>query len=408
MSIIGSDFILNNDVVIKNRIVKAAMSEQLGTTGNDPIPGLAELYGRWARGGVGLCITGHIMVDRGAMSEPGNVVLDESSDKTSFSRWTKEGTANNTHMWAQLNHPGKQSPDFLCKQPVAPSAIKLEDGLALKFNKPRELTDSDIWVLVDKFATSARLAKEVGFTGVEIHGAHGYLISQFLSPRHNHRTDRWGGTLENRMRFLVEVYHAIRKQVGANFSVGLKLNSADFMKGGFSEGESMQVVEIMASKGIDLIEISGGGYEKVVFIEGRPIKESTKLREAYFLDYAEKIRKRTDLPLVVTGGFRSSGAMIEAIESGATDFVGMGRPLVVDPDLPRKLIERKGYAISINPRSTGIKKLDRMTVIDVLWYQQQMKRMSDKLEPDENMSEWKAIWNSFTSMGRYAFRRVRA
>ncbi|MCC4821109.1 NADH oxidase, partial [Vibrio lentus] len=152
--------------------------------------------------------------DRGALGEPKNVVLDEHSDLSVFREWAKAGTQNGSQIWMQLNHPGKQIPKFLCDSPVAPSAISLERGLEKGFNTPRALTETEIIAIIDKFALSAKLAKQAGFTGVQIHGAHGYLVSQFLSSRHNQRQDKWGGSLENRLRFVFEVYRAIRKEVG--------------------------------------------------------------------------------------------------------------------------------------------------------------------------------------------------
>jgi 2,4-dienoyl-CoA reductase-like NADH-dependent reductase (Old Yellow Enzyme family) len=403
----GTSFTLKNGVTIKNRLFKSAMSEQLGNKSHDPKPGLADLYHRWAQGGIGLSVSGNIMIDRTALGEPANVVLDEQSDQAAFKAWTRAGTVKNTHLWAQLNHPGKQSPTFLSKDPVAPSAIGLEGSMASSFKLPRKLTDQEIKNIIKKFAVSARLAKDVGFTGVQIHGAHGYLINQFLSPRHNQRDDQWGGSLENRMRFVIDVYRAIRKAVGKKYPVGIKLNSADFMKGGFTEEESMQVVKTLADEGIDQIEISGGSYEKVAFIEGNPQKDSTVKREAYFLDYAEKVRKLTDVPLVVTGGFRSTAGMESAITSKATDFIGLGRPLAVDPDFPNKAITLANHSIDLPMRTTGIKKLDQMTMVDVAWYQQQMVRMAKRLLPHPNMSEWAAIIKSISSIGVYAFKKVR-
>ena len=405
---LASPCILKNGVRIRNRLVKSAMSEQLGDNHHNPLVGLKSLYQRWSQGGAGLCITGHIMVDRNALSEPGNIVLDEHSDKAAFKAWTNAATGNSMHVWPQLNHPGKQSPNFLSSQPVAPSAIPLEGSIGTNFRMPRALTEPEIYQIIEKFAVSARLAKEVGFTGVQIHGAHGYLINQFLSPRHNHRQDQWGGCLENRMRFLIDVYRAIRQQVGEAFPVAVKLNSADFMKGGFTEEESMQVVKRLAEEGVDLIEISGGSYEKVAFIEGTPVKESTRKREAYFLEYAEKVRQITDIPLLVTGGFRSKQAMLTALQNSETDLIGLGRALVIDPDFPNKLLSKQNHHIDIPSRTTGIPFLDRIVMIDVLWYQQQMARIANQREPKPNMSEWLAIWHSFSAIGLHVFRRLRA
>ena len=175
---------------IKNRLIKPAMSEQLGDRNNNPKGDeLAALYHRWAEGGIGLMITGNIMVDRNALGEPSNVVLDEQSNLEQFRMWVKGGRSNDVKLFAQLNHPGKQIPKFLHTQPMAPSAIPISGPLASGFNPPREMTIEDIARVIAQFAPPARLAKEVGFDAIELHGAHGYLINQFLSPAHNKRKD---------------------------------------------------------------------------------------------------------------------------------------------------------------------------------------------------------------------------
>lgn len=398
--------------VIKNRLFKSAMSEQLGDKQHNPTKGLANLYRRWAKGGLGLSMSGNIMIDRNALGEPKNVVLDEQSNLTRFRDWTKAGTENGTQLWAQLNHPGKQIPNFISKEPVAPSAIALKRGLEKGFNKPRALTESEIWEIIQKFATSARLAKEVGFSGVQIHGAHGYLVSQFLSPNHNQRNDQWGGSLENRMRFVREVYQAIRKEVGAEYPIGIKLNSADFMKGGFSEEDSMAVIKQLSEDGIDLIEVSGGTYESPVMVGHRDKndqpKESTLKREAYFLEYAESVRQHTDKPLVVTGGFRSSKGMTAALQSGACDFVGLGRPFAVDPDLPNSAMNDEQYEINLRPLTTGVKAVDKMAMLDITWYEFQLARMADKKAPKPELSEWVTFAKTLAGAGIYAFRKRRA
>ena len=285
--------------VARNRLFKSAMSEQLADRNNAPTPDLIQLYTTWARGGTGVLVTGNVMIDRNALGEPRNVVLDEQSDPELFRRWAEAGTANDTQLWMQLNHPGKQIPNLISKEPVAPSAIPLEGGLEKSFNCPRALTEPEIEELVRRFAWAAARAKEWGFTGVQIHGAHGYLVNQFLSGHHNRRDDRWGGSLENRMRFLREIYRAIRTEVGEDFPIGVKLNSADFQRGGFSEEESMQVIQTLQADGLDLVEVSGGNYENPSMV-GANVKESTLQREAYFLEYAEQARRLLDIPLVVT------------------------------------------------------------------------------------------------------------
>jgi 2,4-dienoyl-CoA reductase-like NADH-dependent reductase (Old Yellow Enzyme family) len=406
-TVLGSSFTLKNGQEIKNRLFKSAMSEQLGTREHNPKPGLANLYSRWADGGIGLSMTGNIMIDRKALGEPKNVVLDEQSDLTEFKNWATAGKKNGSHIWAQLNHPGKQIPNFMVDVPVAPSAIALTRGLEKGFNKPRALLEEEIIEIINKFATSSKLAKEAGFTGVQIHGAHGYLVSQFLSPRHNQREDQWGGSLENRMRFVLAVYSAIREQVGADFPIGIKLNSADFMKGGFTEEDSMQVVKTLADAGIDLIEISGGTYENPSMM-GSDAKKSTVQREAYFLDYADKVRSLVDTPLVVTGGFRSSKAMQDALNSGATDFVGVARTTCVDPDFPNKLIADENHQQQLKVLTTGKPAIDKMAMLEITWYEAQLARMANGKKPKPNLSEWGVFFGTLFNAGIYAFRKRRA
>ena len=370
---------LGNKATIRNRFFKSAASEQLGDRKRNPKPGLATLYRTWAKGGSGLVMTGNVMVDRTALGEPFNVVLDEESDLDAFRAWAAAGTVDGTHLWMQLNHPGKQSPKQICEEPVAPSAVPLGAALSKGFNPPRALTEPEIKAIIARFGRAAALAREAGFTGVQIHGAHGYLVSQFLSPHHNRREDQWGGSLENRMRFLLEVYAAIRAATGPEFPVGIKLNSADFQKGGFTEDDSMQVVKALEEAGIDLIEISGGTYEAPAMMKGKreqDQRDSTKKREAYFLQYAAELRKTVNVPLVVTGGFRSRAGMEDALDSGATDMVGLCRPLILQPDLPNAALADPNYRYELTEPSTGIRALDFMTMIGLTWYEGQLWRLS--------------------------------
>ncbi len=390
---------------VKNRIFKSAMSEQLGDKDHNPGKELAKLYRAWADGGVGIAVTGNVMVDRGALGEPKNVVLDEESDMERFTAWADAGRVNGTHLWMQLNHPGKQSPKFLSAAPVAPSAVPLDVGIDSVFNLPRELTDEEILIIIDRFARGAGLARKAGFTGVQIHCAHGYLLSQFLSPRHNCRTDRWGGSLENRMRVLVEVYRAIRKEVGESFPVGLKLNSADFSKGGFTFEDSMRVAKTMEQEGIDLIEISGGTYESPN-MTGHGSRPGAK--EAYFIEYAEKVRVEVSAPLVVTGGFRSGGAMEDALAAGVTDMIGVARPLAVDPDFPNKLLADPTCSCKLTRPTTGVAFLDQVAMLDITWYESQLYRIGTGKKANPNLSAWSAVMQAFWRMGAHAFKQRRA
>jgi 2,4-dienoyl-CoA reductase-like NADH-dependent reductase (Old Yellow Enzyme family) len=311
----------------------------------------ATLYRTWSEGGAGLLLTGNVQVDSDDLERPGNVAIDPTAPETvsaaareRLARWAQAGTAAGNHLWMQISHAGRQSPWYVTRRPKGPSAVKLE--LLGNYCTPRALTEVEILDLVQRFSIAATIARDTGFTGVQVHGAHGYLISSFLSPITNLRTDAWGGPLENRARFLLETVRAVRRAVGPDFPVALKLNSDDFRKGGFSHTECLQVVEWLNGESLDLLEISGGTYEqpRLIGAEGRagdavPVRASTRAREAYFLDYAEAIRKVARMPLMVTGGFRSREAMEAALE-GACDVIGLGRPLCWQPDLPRRLLAR--------------------------------------------------------------------
>lgn len=400
---------LRSGAVIKNRIGKSAMSEALATPDNQPTELLVNLYDAWARGGTGLVISGNVMIDRLALGEPGNVAIEDERDLAMLSRWAKAGTQQDTQLWVQLNHPGKQSPKMVSKQPVAPSAIALEKRFESYFNPPRELTEADIENLIQRFAIAAGVVKKAGFTGVQIHGAHGYLVSQFLSPHHNQRKDKWGGSLENRARFVLEIYKAIRQQVSDQFPVSIKLNSADFQRGGFTEEESMQVVEMLDDAGMDLIEISGGNYEAPE-MTGKNVKASTRAREAYFMEYAENIRSRVKTALMVTGGFRTVEGMVDALNSGATDMIGLARPLAVEPDFSARLLAGDAKTSPIKPRITGIKAIDDMAMMETVWYARQLERIAKGRRPKINESPMLVFLRQMMMSGLKSFKtqRVRA
>jgi 2,4-dienoyl-CoA reductase-like NADH-dependent reductase (Old Yellow Enzyme family) len=335
------------------------------------------------------------------------VVLDSKSDLSKFKTWAYSAKEGGAQIWMQLNHPGKQTPKHISSQPVAPSAIPLGSGLKAAFKTPRALTDQEVVEIIAKFALSAKLAKQAGFDGVQIHGAHGYLVSQFLSVKHNQRTDRWGGSIENRSRFVVEIYRAIRLQVGADFPIGIKINSADYMENPIDHEEHFQVLETLENEGIDLIEISGGSYEKPSMMGGGRPKESTRKREAYFLEFAEKARQRIQTTMVVTGGFRSAVAMINALNEGSTDMIGLARPLAIDPDFPNKLLKDSSYRLDLPTPTTGFKKLDRMLMLGITWYEAQIRRIGRGLTPNPKLSPWTVVVEGFLTMGVSAFKKRR-
>ncbi|REL30818.1 NADH:flavin oxidoreductase/NADH oxidase family protein [Thalassotalea euphylliae] len=397
---------LRSGSVLKNRICKSAMNEAMATGDGRVVRQFEVLYRTWAEGGSGLLVTGNVMVDKRHANEPLAVAVEDERDMHLLELWARGAKSKGGQIWAQLNHPGKQSPKFLNGHPVAPSAVPLASDM---FFPPRELTEEEILDIIERFANTASILEKAGFDGVQLHGAHGYLISQFLSPNHNKREDKWGGSLENRMRFVTEVYKAIRAKLGQNFAVGIKLNSSDFQKGGFTQEESIEVCKCLDELGIDMIEISGGSWENPVNRKGN-LKESTKKREAYFLEFAEQLKENVSAPIMVTGGFRSQAAMEEAVNSGAVDVVGIARPLAVDPDLANKVLNGQGFVSTVQPITTGIKKIDQMAIMEISWYTDNIRRMGDGKSPKTKV---RGIWSviavlfNFWKRGQ-TVKRVRA
>ena len=375
--------------VLPNRIMKAALSEGLGDKQNSPDGRLERLYTSWSEGGYGLIITGNVMVDRRQLGEPGNVVIEDERNLDALSRWAKTTKDAGVPIWVQLNHPGRQSnPLALGHTPVAPSPVPLNmPGAAT----PRELTSEEIEDIIERFANAAAVCETAGFDGVQIHGAHGYLVAQFLSPLSNKRNDEWGGDPWRRMRFVLEVVRRIRSRVSPAFAVGIKLNSADFQRGGFTEDESRLVVAALAREGLDLIEVSGGSYETPAMM-GKAA-DSTRAREAYFLEYARTVRGLAgDIPLAVTGGFRSRIAMAEAVDSGECDVIGLGRPTATMTDAADVVLAGRTETLTSHSVRTGmravlgrfvdLKSLDG--ILELSWHTDQLHRVGAGLAPDLN------------------------
>lgn len=403
---------LPNGSVLRNRLAKSAMSEALATYDNHPTDQLVSLYRRWAASGAGLLFTGNVMIDRRALGEPGNVVIEDEADLPILRRWARAASDQGAALWVQLNHPGKQAPKGLNAATLAPSAVPFREDMAAFFETPREATSAEIQEIIQRFGESAAVCQQAGFSGVQIHGAHGYLVSQFLSPHHNLRTDEWGGSPEKRRRFVLAVYHEIRHRVGADFPVGIKLNSADFQRGGFTEEESMDTIVALVEAGIDLIEISGGTYEAPAMSGGfhQLKKASTAAREAYFLEFAEKVRSAVPVPLMVTGGFRTAEGMNAALRSGALDIVGLARLMAIDPDAPTALLQGRDSPHSVKAITTGIKPVDRMGLMEVLWYTRQLARIARGGNPRPGESGLAAFLKSLvkTQWGTFQTKRLRA
>ncbi len=403
MKYLNTPFKLPNGSTIKNRIAKSAMSENMANLDNSPSKKIITAYKRWVEGKPGLLITGNVMIDARALGEPKNVVVEDRKHMEGLKAWANAVKGTGIHIWPQLNHPGRQAMGAVTKETVGPSAIPMKvKGGGFMFKTPRALEEKEVWDIIERYGNTALIMKEAGFTGVQIHGAHGYLVSQFLSPLSNQRNDQWGGSLENRARFVIEVYKSIRSKVGGEFPVGIKINSADFQRGGFTEEESMEVVQILSSLGMDLIEISGGTYEKASMM-GASQKESTKQREAYFMDYIEKVRKVTKTPLMLTGGFRTIDVMENAVADGKLDIVGIARPFCMYPDLPKELLNGTRKDIHIPSPKFGVKALDKLGFMDLMWYAHQIHLLGDGKEPNEKLSPMKVVGNNFANTMQKVF-----
>ena len=406
MKNIASSFTLPNGSVLKNRIAKSAMSENFGTRNHAPSKGLINAYKVWAKGNPGLLITGNVMVDSMALGEARNVVVEDYKDFELLKKWARSVEGTGVHLWPQINHPGRQAFAAINRRTVGPSAISLSLGSASKmFKMPKALSDEEIWDIIKRFGNTARIMKEAGFTGCQIHGAHGYLVSQFLSPNSNIRTDQWGGSLSNRARFVLEVYREIRRQVGSDYPIAIKINSADFQRGGFTEEESMEVIRFLSNEGIDLIEISGGTYERPAMINGDR-KKSTISREAYFLDYIEKARKLITTPLMLTGGFRSVSIMEQALVDGNLDVVGLARPFCLYPNLANQIFDSSVERFETPIPQIGIKFLDKLGGVELPWYELQIQRIGKGKSPKTNLLAISAFWFSLKSLLLNLFGRI--
>jgi 2,4-dienoyl-CoA reductase-like NADH-dependent reductase (Old Yellow Enzyme family) len=414
MTVITDKLDLPCGVEIKNRICKGAMTEGLADAQNRATSHHVNLYDRWSSGGAGILLTGNVQVDHRFLERPGNVVIEGQQTNEQLSRlisYAEAGTKNDTHLWMQISHAGRQTPASVAETPVAPSEVQLQMPGA-QFGKPRALSHEEILDIIQKFAHCANIAQDTGFTGVQIHGAHGYLISEFLSPDINLREDEWGGTLEKRAKFLIETVRSVRKAVGVNFPVSLKLNSADFQKGGFSHEDAIQVATWLNEEGLDLLEISGGTYEQPHLVgidmglnpeRAEKRRESTIAREAYFLDYAKDIRTIFNGPLMVTGGFRSTKGMNNALNENACDVIGIARPFCIDPDIANKLLSNNvsetptlEKTMQLGPGWLGLNS--PFSVIKGIngWGQQafwclNLIRMGEDSDPDLNLGIFKAF-----------------
>ncbi|QNB16383.1 NADH:flavin oxidoreductase/NADH oxidase family protein [Paraburkholderia tropica] len=379
---------LPNGSVIPNRIAKAAMEENMADAHHAPSAQLMRLYEAWAEGGAGLLITGNVMVDSRAMTGPGGVVLENDRHLDAFRQWARIGRSHGAQCWLQINHPGRQMRANLGQPTWAPSAVPLALGSMSKhFATPHAMTQAVIEDVIERFARTAQLAERAGFTGVEIHAAHGYLLSQFLSPLSNRRTDRWGGSLANRARLLLDVVKAVRAVVSPQFAVAVKLNSADFQRGGFSADDARGVVQWLNELDVDLVELSGGSYEAPA-MQGDARDGRTLAREAYFVEFARDIRKIATMPVMVTGGIRRHAIAQQVVASGV-DMVGIGTALAIDPTLPRAWRAGRDAAPALAPIAWKNKPLASLANMAAVKFQ--LQRLSVGKRTDPNVSPLRAL-----------------
>jgi 2,4-dienoyl-CoA reductase-like NADH-dependent reductase (Old Yellow Enzyme family) len=378
-----STLVLRSGQVLDNRIAKAAMEEGMAGQGQLPDQRLIALYRRWGAGGAGLLITGNVMVHAEALTGPGGIVLDADAPLEPFTEWAQAGKSDGSAMWMQISHPGRQMQANMPGVVWGPSDIGVNIGKHSKrFSRPVAMTAEQIAATVERFATTAQRAEQAGFDGVEVHGAHGYLLSQFLSPLVNNRTDEWGGSLENRARMLLDVVRAIRVVVSPTFVVAVKLNSADFQRGGFDANDAQQVIAMLAPLGVDLVELSGGSYESPA-MSGRPTDSRTEAREAYFLELATELAKTSPLPLMLTGGI-SRRDTAEKVLANNVAVIGMATAVTVTPDLPnrwRQDLEATGTLKSVTWSDKSLASVAGMALV-----RYQMRRMTRGLDPTLSVS----------------------
>jgi len=331
-SAVFTPFTLPSGLTLKNRVVKAAMEENLAEANQTPSQVLKNIYSEWAKGGCGLIITGNVMVDHLAMTGPGGLALEQQTDITAFAELARLAQQNDCKIVMQINHPGRQVFKNMGGKAFSASDIALDVGKhSHLFAQPKAMTQSDINDVVTRFTQTALQAEKAGFNGVQIHAAHGYLLAQFLSPLTNKRDDKWGGSLENRARLLLEITKNVKAHCSESFSVSIKLNSADFQRGGFEPIDAQAVVNMLSALKVDFVELSGGSYEAPA-MQGQAGDERTLAREAYFLEFAKAISEQSTIPIMTTGGISRLDVANKVISSGVA-LVGMATALAYQPNL---------------------------------------------------------------------------
>lgn len=369
LDLLFSPLTLPGGQVLPNRLAKAALEENMGRRGQLPSRGLLRNYEEWSDGGTGLLLTGNVMVTGDAITSPAGIVLTKDTPQAPFRRWAEVGSRGGNQIWMQINHPGRQVRSDLGVTVWGPSDITLDPESGM-WGKPRPLTLAKIEQVIQRFVDTAQAAVRAGFGGVEIHASHGYLINQFLSPLANTRSDQYGGSIGNRMRLLLEVVDAVRSAIPASAAIGVKLNTTDFLRGGFDEEDAKKVVRALSDRRVDLIELTGGSVEKPV-MHGAGMSSSTQKREAYFLDKVPQLLAASEVPIMLTGGIWTRRTALDVLATGVA-VVGMATALAICPDLPKRW--KKGeYEVSI-PDAIGSLEHRRAAAAKQAWIRYALHR----------------------------------
>lgn len=349
--------------VLKNRMVKSAMSDSLGDGRGGPTDAQRHLYARWAAGGAALSLIGEVQVDPRFPEKPGNLVLGEQPDLAPFTALARDGSAQGAHIWPQLGHAGALSHAPI-SDPAGPSPLDLE-GLTC-----RGMTLDEITALPAAYAQAAERAKRAGFTGVQVHAGHGFLLSQFLSPLFNQRDDAYGGSVANRVRLVGEVLDATRQAVGTGFPIGLKINCTDQRAGGLTQEAALDGLRLLENSSVDLIEISGGTY-----FPGAPVSSDRATASGpYFEDFTRQAKAICSAAILLTGGIRRRAEAARALRHEAADAVGLARAMVLNPSLPNTWLDPKGgdpdFPVFENPPTGGI----------TAWYTMRLTALAQRSE----------------------------
>lgn len=379
------------------------MTEGLADGRNDPTERHFRLYSANAAGGAGLILTGNVMVDRRHLERARNVVLDSETDRAALEDWAR---AAGPRALVQISHPGRQTTRFVQSSPVSPSGGPAVE-LAGLFAKPRALTEEEIAEIRTRFISAGRVAVQAGFAGVEVHAAHGYLLSCFLDPDRNLRDDQYGGDIEGRSKLLLEIVDGLRQALPDGAAVGVKLDARD---GG--SDDLTWLGGSLGEAGADLLEVSGGNYEAPAMLglkaDGSEIRSA---HESPFWEGAAAVSASTEVPVMLTGGFSTRAGVDQALESGAAAMVGVGRPFAVRPQLAGEFLRGETDTLERPaPRVSGPTLIRRLSgaAANSGWHRLQMERTAAGSPPDLKLGAWAAATNYIATDAVVAVRTRRS